>query len=396
MRVIDQQIEIAAIHTRAGTPRGIPLARAAEALARGTGDARLQARALLVLGHAYMGGSGDQALAPLHQAMMLGVAAGDDGIATEAYARHAFVRAFAGTTPPRVPDGLELARAIGERAGDAGRFARALLSNNIGAIAMLAGDVARARTEFQRAVTQTRGVAGPGEVELQTAVSNLALLTPEVAERQRLHQTAIAEATAAVGPDHPQSLDQQLLQVVDSEDPRAVVEALAALCRRIATLHPTLDWRIERCALELAWQATAIGQAAPVLDVATRVPQPGGRPSRLGQLVLAYAAVASGRPAAALIGELEQRARSDAESVAQHGWIHNWNAADTYLALAAVAGAAGDRAKARRAATRSVAYLEAYRGFTGVTDGSLARRLAWARALGDQGAGGGLPERRWP
>ncbi len=392
MRVIDQQIELAAIHTRAGTSRAVPLARTAEALARDTGDARLRARALLVLGHAYMGGSSDLAGAPLHEAMMLGVAAGDDSVTTEAYARHAFVRAFTGDTAPRVPEGLELARAIGERAGDAGRFARALLSNNIGAIAMLAGDVARARAEFQRAVTQTRAVAGPGEVELQTAVSNLALLTPDAAERQRLHDTAIAEATAAVGPDHPQSLDQQLLKAVDTEDPRAVVAALAVLCRRIATLHPTLDWRIERCALELAWQATAIGEAAAAADIATLVPRPGGAPSGQGALVLAYATVASGRPPAPLIAELAQRARDAAAAVAQHGWIQNWAAADAQLALAAATRAVGEAARSRQAAARALAYLEAYRGFTGVADGSLTRRLAWARAL--QGAGGGLPERR--
>jgi hypothetical protein len=379
LRVIDHQIDLAAIHARAQTARAVELARTAVSLAEIAHDDARRARAELVLGQAYMTDQRPLAIEPLHRALLFAIASRLDEVATEAYARHAYVRAM--VADARAPDGLELARAIAARTGATGSFARALLANNVGAIAMLAGDLPRARGEFHRAVAEAAAVTGPGAVELQTAVSNLALLTPEAGERRKLHDAAVAQVTAAVGPDHPQSLDQQLLRIVDDDDPDAVIAALVPLCRRIAALHPTLARNLDRCAVELAWQATAIGQPARVREVAALVARHRGPPA---QIVLAYAELAEGRPSAALLAALDAMARRESAAVgadAGANWIQHWTAANAGLVLAAAARAAGEAPRARAVAADALAHLETYRAITGVTDGKLARRLAWARRL---------------
>ena len=241
LRAVDQQIEVAAVHARAATPRAVELAEQAVAAARGHGEPRLLARALLVLGHAHMAGSLARAVAPLHEAMQLALAGGQDELMTEAYARHAYARAHTMTGDRRgALDGLELAEIIGGRARERGAFARALLANNAGSIAALAGDFAGARARFQQAAAAAKAVRGPGAVELATAVSNLAMFTAERPERARLFAEALAGVTAAVGPDHPDALWRQLQAITDREDARAVVTELAALCPRAARLHPAL------------------------------------------------------------------------------------------------------------------------------------------------------------
>lgn len=384
MRAVDEQIETAAIHARAATSTAIPLARRAVAAARAIEDQRLLARALLVLGHAAMSFERDKAAEPLHEAMLLGVATGQDAVATEAYARHAYVLANQQSeTQRQSPDGLELARALGQRAGDRGAFARALLSNNVGAIAMLGNDFAAARTDFQRAVDEARDVTGPGAVELVTALSNLALVTTDPAERQRLHATAVARVDAAVGPDHPQSFDKRLRAISDSADAKAVVDGLTDLCGRLVALHPTLHALIDVCAFELAWQATALGLPSVVRQAARIPPADESQATWLRKLVVAYAALADAAAPKAMLDELAQLAALRAAEV-QGSWYANRAAADAELALAAAARAAGDHDHAARSATRAIRYLEAYVAITGVSAGAIERRLRWAREL--QGA----------
>src|SRR6185436_6868085 len=261
LRAIDQQIEVAAVHARASTERAVALAEQAAAAARGAGDPRLLARALLVLGHAHMAGDLGGAVAPLDEAMRLAVATGQDELATEAYARRAFSRAR--TTegdPRRALDGFELAELIGRRARERGAFSRALLANTAGNVAELAGDLPRARDSFRQASILAREVRGPGAVELATVTANLAMLSSEPGERARLFAEALASVTAAVGPDHPDALLKQLQAIADREDARGVTADLAALCPRAARLHPANAELIDTCAFELAWQATAIGE----------------------------------------------------------------------------------------------------------------------------------------
>jgi hypothetical protein len=380
LRALDQQIEAAAVHARAATGRAVGLAERAVGAARASGDPRLLARALLVLGHAHMPGELEDAIPPLHEAMRLALASGQDELMTEAYARHAFSRAHTMDGDPlRALDGLELAEIIGLRSRERGAFARALLANNVGAIAELAGDFARARERFRRAWTEAKAVRGPGAVELATTVSNLAKLTADRAERARLFAEALAAVTAAVGPDHPDTLWKQLQAVADRDDAQAVVAELVALCPRAARLHPTLTLLIDVCGFELAWQATAIGRGAHALEAMRLIP-PGqrGLPQRLIEV---YAGLAEGRAERERIGELESLAEAEAGKIERLGWSQNVYAANVELAVAATARLAGDAARAERVAARAIDHLERVIATTGVTAGLVQRRLAWARAL---------------
>jgi len=315
--------------------------------------------------------------------MRLALASGQDEIATEAWARHAFVRGrMSDGDPLRALDGLELIEIIGERARERGAFARALLANNVGSIAAIAGDFERARARFQQASAEAAAVRGPGAVELATTVSNLAMLTADGAERGRLYARALASVTAAVGPDHPNALWKQLQLITDRDDPRAVVTELAALCPRAARLHPALAPLIDLCAFELAWQATALG-GGPLVLAAARLGSPG--PGRERRLVDVYARLAGGGASRELLGELARKARAEGGAPERLGWYQHMLAADAELVLAAAARAARDPALAGQAATRATAHLERMSATTGVSGGLVQRRLAWARELGVAG-----------
>jgi len=134
--------------------------------------------------------------------------------------------------------------------------------------------------------------------------------------------------------------------------------------------------------LELAWQAAAIARPDRVRDAAALIHPRDGELGPRGRLVLLYAALASGGASRDQVDELDQLARDEAAKFAAKGWIHNWVAANAHLALAAAARSLGDP-RARAAADAAIGYLEAYRSVTGVSSGSLERRLAWARALRD-------------
>jgi predicted Ser/Thr protein kinase len=371
-RAIAEQIDRAAVHARAATAQAVPLAREAVTAARTSKDDRLIARALLVLGHAYMANDYDAAIAPLHEAMLTAVASGQDDIAAEAYARHAFVVARAERQPNIAGafDGLELATQIGRRAGERGAFARALLANNLGATRLLAGDFVGARAGFERSLTEGRDVRGPDSVELTIAFENLGLVTPEASERGRAFADGLARITAAVGADHPRALELQTLAVVDGVDPAASLSQLEPLCARIAHLHPHLGALGARCAFELAWQALALGRT-DVARAASQLAFTDVMPFEQHMLPV-YAALADRRVTFELRAELERFARAEAEKLPL-SWSQYIYVADVELARAA-AGVPGRAAIARE-------YLEHVAAVTGVRSGLIRRRLEWANRL---------------
>jgi eukaryotic-like serine/threonine-protein kinase len=380
LRAIDEQIEAAAIHVRAATMQAPSLAEQAAVVARASGNEHLLARALLVLGHGRMMSDLSRAVAPLHEAMKLALENGQDELMIEAYARLAYARGRTVTGDrQRVLDGLELVEIIGLRTREHGAFARALLANNVGSVAMLEGDFARAKERFGRAVAEAQEVRGPGAVELVTVLSNLALLTADRAERTRLFAAALAGVTAAVGPDHPDALWKQLQMITDQDDARVVIADLALICRRAARLHPENALLLNVCAFELAWQASAVGDADRVHE-GVRWIRPGQR-GAAPQLVAAYGRLAERRPSQAEISDLARLADVEASKISRLGWLQDVLAADTDLALAAAARAAGDLARASGAAARAIEHLERVRGTTGVTGGHVQRRLAWAHEL---------------
>jgi eukaryotic-like serine/threonine-protein kinase len=383
-RALDQQIEIAAFHARAATPQAVSLGEAVVAAARGHGDHRLLARALLALGHAYLSDTSTQAraVAPLEEATMHAIASAQDDVAVEAFARHAYALALtlAGNHRRQALDGLSIMRVIGERAGPRGTFARALLSNNVGSVAALLEDFDRARAELRQSLVDGEAVTGPGAAELVITLSSLATLSPDRDERRRLFAAAVDKVVAAVGPEAPQALSRQLQAISDRDDPASIVVDLELLCRQIVRLHPNLVGLGRRCWFELAWQTAAIGATSPAPEAARALP-PEEAPSFEARLIAAYGELASGGSLDRTLADLRQLAAEEVAKIDQLGWFRNAYAADAELALAAVAAAKGDHALARRAASLANEHIERWAAVTGAIGGMMSRRAAWARRL---------------
>jgi hypothetical protein len=404
-QAVDQEIEAAAVHARGATSEAIGRARRAGAVAAGLGEDRLLARALLVEGHALIGsGALGAAVAPLRRARDLAIRTGQDALAVEAYARHAYARAYsAGGDPAAVLGGLDLIELLGARAGESGTFARALLANNVGALAALGGDFTGAAQRYREAVAAAAAVRGPGAVELATALSNLAMLSPDPDERMRLFELAWHSVVRGVGADHPDALWRQLAVITERRDASRVVAELRAACPRVARLHPTHTQLVEVCAFELAWQATAVGDreaVAAAAGLAAAAPAGAGEPappSTLAQLTAHYGArVGALQPdrAQAALPALEALAAAERAQVPRRGWYQLVFAADAALGLAAAARAAGEPARAAAAAAAAAAHLERLRAITGAAGGLVSRRLAYARELGAAGGAAGAARDR--
>ena len=347
----------------------MPLARDAVTAARTSKDDRLIARALLVLGRASMSTDPDHAAAPLNEAMLTAIASGQDELATEAYARHGFVvGAFSG---------VELAEALGRRAGERGAFARALLANNRGALSMISGDARAARAQYRSALDLGRAVSGPDAFELLIATSNLAMLTPEADERRELYARALATTKDAVGADHPQTLVRELQLAADDTDPRAVVGKLRDLCDRMARLHSHLRVYVEYCAFELVWQATALGDTTS-LRAALALAEPQTPATFVEHMLVYYRAISERSTTGALLDEAEQLARDERSHI---GLERYGNAADAELAVVSLARIAGDTARMKRALEAANADLGQLVATMGAEGGYAQRRRSWARTL---------------
>src|SRR5262249_30180205 len=149
-------------------------AGATVAAARALAYRPLLAEALLVDGHATMMQKRHDAVPLLAEASTVALASGADALAIEAWARRA--SAVGTDIDPRMAlDGRDLVEALATRVPSA-RFARALLYNNIGQVELASEQPARAQSAFERALTEARGVTGPGAIELMNVRTNLALV----------------------------------------------------------------------------------------------------------------------------------------------------------------------------------------------------------------------------
>jgi hypothetical protein len=375
---LEERHAVALLHTRAGTVDARTLAEDVVTEARQLGDARLLSRALLTLGHARMQSDLEHADAPLDEALKSAMADGADAVAVEAWARLAWVRGRTRQGDARTAGaGREVLEALGRRLGSDGRFATALLLNNLGSLEMTAGDFDAARADLRRAVELSEGVDGPRGAELTSAVTNLATASPTRQERARLYARALERLRALVGPDHAETLDNQLIGVLDGDDPRRTAAALAALCPRLVLLRPAARAVRQRCALEWAWQAFAVGDEEQVRAATALVEAPQGAKLEGRDLQLAvWRAVAAHDDLAPWLAAV----KADAARERGAAWFHHVSAGDAELLLAAVERALGHEAEADRAASRALQHVEQALTMTGLPYGSLLRRKAFAQA----------------
>lgn len=307
--------------------------------ARTLGYRPLLADALLVQGHATMKFAPDAAPKLLREATDVALATHQDRLAVEAWARRAWLEASLAGFDVMVP--------LADRTPD-GAFARALLHNNAGSIALAVADRTRARAEFTQALAAARDVSGA--IELMAIRRNLALVVDDPREREQLLRAVRDELAALLGPTHPDVvLSEYRLAVNGLTDVDAARSLLTQTCERMRA-HESLRDFVTPCLVELAdLQAEHGDLAAAALTLAGADGTHPETPEVAGYLALfAGDAAAAQRAFTTAIGDLAAVDTVDYERHVR---------AKLELGLARAERMRGNHAAARAALTRARAAL---------------------------------------
>ncbi len=369
------ELERARVRLAAGRPaaaRDIGVAAVRDA--RATGYEPLLAEALLVEGRARLALPARQAAtAPLAEATRAALAAGADAIAVEAWARNAWAVGTGGD-PGAALAGLELIEAVAARASSGG-FARALLFNNVGSVAMAADQPERARAAFERALHASRGVAGPGAIELVAVRVNAAVLSDDPARRADLLGDAASELERLLGRDHPRTLHVRWVHATSSVTELAQAARLVEAICEGHELHEEPDEEAADCWPELGEIRFELGDVAGARGAFERAAAralPGWPTSPTAP----YLALFRGDAAAA--SDRFARALAPLPAGDDVPWWRRLQRGELRLGLGRAHRAAGDEAGARRALEASAADLAFVVAKRPVAQ--IERKLARARA----------------
>jgi hypothetical protein len=316
-----------------------PALDAAVARAEATGYRPLIARARLARGRLALtlddDGLGVDDFAIAQRAALAG---GELALAIEAWARRAWASATAGLTDAtQAIAGLEIVRGLDDSLGPRGQFARALLENNLGSIALGRGDRALARARFEQARVLARELGGPGAIELTAASQNLLLVLDDDDHRRAVGRELSATLDRLLGSRHPQALSARAaVALADRDDARALAE-LTAVVEQLAADHPSRGGLLAEVAHEPLWLAARAGEREVVARLAARVAAAAstGAPGHELTWAAAFAAWARGDAAAATAQLTELRAQLAVAADAP--WWQRKRALDVELALLVVA-----------------------------------------------------------
>jgi eukaryotic-like serine/threonine-protein kinase len=224
--------------------------------ARALGYRPLVAEALLVQGRATMAMDSAAAVGPLGEATRLAMEVGADRLAIEAWARRIWAEGPADRPASLVA--TEVMQAVAARHPEA-RFERALLYNNIGVTTV--DQRTRARRAFEQAYHESRGVSGPGSVELINIRVNLGLNSDDPAVRETMFQSASADFTRLLGNDHPETLQAEYYWGIgEARIPRALTLFTSA-CQRMDQ-HEALIKARGLCWMQVAFLRSDLGDTA--------------------------------------------------------------------------------------------------------------------------------------
>jgi tetratricopeptide (TPR) repeat protein len=227
----------------------------------------LLARAYLVQGFdLIIRGEVGRAIPLLEQAATTAIDAGDEVVFVEAYARELF--GIATTSQAQLPanaiaavGAIPYVEHIARRLGVLASFERPLLFNNIGMSRLSAGDKAGAKVWFEKALEEPR--TREGDIELVSAVGNLALVVEDQAVRERLFVRERETLIALLGGNHLRTLDAMFKSAVFSTRPEVAASQLREVCTRIQRFHAAeAADMLSRCAYDLGWLADERGDIA--------------------------------------------------------------------------------------------------------------------------------------
>jgi tetratricopeptide (TPR) repeat protein len=295
---IERDIERAGIQLAAGrTDDARGEAARAVAAARALGYRPVLAEALLVDGRAWVTPA-DRAAASLRlaEATALGLSAGSESVAIEAWARRAWVEGT-GPHPEAALDGFAVIDALATRTPSA--FARALLHNNAGSVELGRGHRDVARDQFEHALDEARPVTGAGAVELIAIRTNTALAIDDLARRDALLDGAHAEFARLLGDHHPDALSAEFIRANTTVVSFArAAELITAVCRA-RELHSWLAAVTATCWLEAADLQAELGDRTAALAALDRGQRFGSDANPETREAAGYQALWRGDPAAA-------------------------------------------------------------------------------------------------
>jgi eukaryotic-like serine/threonine-protein kinase len=341
--------------TLAGDPQAVPVATAAAAAADRLAYTPLVARAQLGRGAAFaMEAEGDQAVAAYERATAAALDAGDDLTFVEAFARELFaLRRMAGDElPPDVADtpaSIRFVERVAKRTGAAGAFVRALLYNNAGTERLARGELAAARTWFRRALDEPQPERR--EIELWTIHGNLALVTEDPAERDRLFREGRAHLERELGPHHAFTLEARLTAAMFLADKAAALAELREVADGIATYQPQRLPVLRQASYELGWLAEEAGDTELARTAMKRAEGGVGASAEVPGVYLHL-----------LAGENAAAARVADELAGRYAtataWWQRLSAVDALIAGAVARARLGQAARARTALERALALLD--------------------------------------
>ena len=371
---LTERLERARVLVASRAPEVVAELAALAGEARTLGYSPLLAQALLLRGTWFvMNGPFAEALPPLTEASELALRHRDYVVAVEAFARRAWILGKGATSQDSyagMPQMLALAAGLPPR----GRFAEALLRNNLGSLHITYDRPAEARAELARAVDVAAQVDGPGTLELANALANLALVTEEEARRSWLFGQWRQLLLGSLGPSHPSVIKAQIMTAIESGSAEEARLQLRESCGRMVALHPGQRDEICDCMFELGWLELMHGEADAASAAFTQAAAARADTTN-GKLARAYQALEAGdhEQAQQLLGPLrELRAQPQAR------WHQLLVSSHVDLLEAHFALRADQRALVAAALTRADAVLA--RAAQIHPSRSVLRRLAWARA----------------
>jgi tetratricopeptide (TPR) repeat protein/predicted Ser/Thr protein kinase len=338
---------------------------------RSIGYAPLLAESLLVEGDALRRTDQTAATGLLQEATTTGFAGHVDAVAIEAWARRAWLEGM--NEGPDALSGLEVVDALARRTP--ATFARALLLNNVGSVKLARGQRSEAQAWFARALEVAREVTGPSAVELTAIRRNLARVSDDPAQRDKLLADAHADLVRLLGASHPDTLTSAYVHAATGmlrmSDAAA---ALAITCERFE-LHDSLAQLTPPCLGELGDLRAELGDVPGAIVAYTRAIERGGAQHPEVPEIVGYLALWRGDSA----GAIRAFETGLAAPPLQVGlpFFKNYVQAKLQLGLARAMRAAGRLDQARRLLVRSLELLNEVNEQSPLTT---QRRLGSARA----------------
>jgi tetratricopeptide (TPR) repeat protein len=200
--------------------------------------------------------------ASLSRAHVVATAARADAVAAEAELRRLY---GIGVGLGRAKEALAeepRAAALVERLGGRGDL-KVLFENNVGAVHLIEGEVTKARERFAAALTAAEGDRRVNPIDLATGpLSNLALITEEPQERDRLMGRARGLLEETVGATHSLMLWHDVTWAYYTADVAAARDRVGGACEGLLAQREASYMRCGECFNLLGHLEDALGGAA--------------------------------------------------------------------------------------------------------------------------------------